>query len=414
MIPLEEARAHVLAHCPALASRAVALAEAVGCVSAAPVIAGLAVPAFRNAAVDGFAVRAADVATAAEANPARLRVVATVAAGATFTGSLGAGETVRIMTGAPVPDGADAVVMVERSRSSGPDHVELTARAAPHDGVRDAGDDIRAGDTVVPAGTVLTAAHLGVLASIGRADVDVVPRPVVGVLSTGDELVAPGQFLRPGQIHDSNRAVLAALLASTGCTVVDLGLIRDDEEAVATALTEGAARCDALVSSGGVSMGDFDVIKLVLDKVADMRWMQIAMRPAKPFAFGVLTSPSRAVPVFGLPGNPVSSLVSFELLARPGLRRMAGHERLDRPRVRAVLEAALPRRVDGKLHLPRVSVRFDGTAFRAAPVSAQGSHQMAATAGANALALLPDGDGLLAGEEVEVLLLDADSALGGS
>jgi molybdopterin molybdotransferase len=272
--------------------------------------------------------------------------------------------------------------------------------------VRAAGSDVRAGDQVLPAGTVLRAAHVGVLASIGMLQVAVHPRARVGVLSTGDELVEDGGPLQPGQIRESNRPMLLGLVEQAGCDPVDLGLVRDDEAAITTAIQRAVATCDAVVTSGGVSMGDFDLIKVVLDRLGDMQWMQVAIKPAKPFAFGVLAGPERPVPVFGLPGNPVSSLVSFEVLARPALRKMMGHAVLDRPHVRAVADEDLRRRADGKLHLVRVHGAFaDDGRWHVRSTGAQGSHQLAATAGANGLALLPDGSGVPTGADVDVLLL---------
>ena len=198
--------------------------------------------------------------------------------------------------------------------------------------MRRAGDDVHKGDLLFPAGTELRPAVVGVLASVGLASVRVVSRPRVGVLSTGDELVEDGGPLGPGQIRESNRTMLLGAVGQAGCTPIDLGLVRDDEAALEAVLADAAVRCDAVVTSGGVSMGDFDIVKAVLGRLATMRWMQIAIRPAKPFAFGLLSGPDRPVPVFGLPGNPVSSLVSFELLARPALRQMMGHRQLERPR----------------------------------------------------------------------------------
>jgi molybdenum cofactor synthesis domain-containing protein len=411
VISLVEARGLVLERCPPLAPRSLPLVEAVGCVTSAPVVATEAVPPFANSAMDGYAVRAADTTGASEARPRRLRVVATVAAGAFTDHLVAGGEAVRIMTGAPMPPGADAVVMVERTTAvADGTEVDVADEVDPGTSVREAGDDVSVGEEVFAAATVLGPAHLGVLASLGRAEVEVVPRPRVGVLSTGDELVPPGQSLGSGQIRDSNRAMLVALVEASGFGAVDLGLVPDDEAAVTAALTDGAAACDALVTSGGVSMGDFDVVKVVLDRIAAMAWVQIAIKPAKPFATGVLAAPDgRAVPVLGLPGNPVSSLVSFELVARPGLRRMAGHSALDRPTVPAVAGAGLRRRVDGKTHYVRVRTRFDGDRFHAVPVASQGSHQLAATAGADGLAVLPDGDGVAAGETVTVVLLDPEA-----
>jgi molybdopterin molybdotransferase len=216
----------------------------------------------------------------------------------------------------------------------------------------------------------------------------------------------PGRPLGPGQIHDSNRPMLLALVAEAGFEPVDLGLVADDESLIATAVTEGASTCDALLTSGGVSMGDLDLVKVVLERVGEMRWMQLAIRPAKPFAFGLVGD--RPTPVFGLPGNPVSSLVSFELLARPALRRLAGHpdDALVRRAVAAVAGERLGRRPDGKVHFARVRLRpgEDGRLV-ATSAGAQGSHQLTAVARADGLAVLPDGDGVDPGQPVEVLPL---------
>jgi molybdenum cofactor synthesis domain-containing protein len=281
--------------------------------------------------------------------------------------------------------------------------------------VRGAGDDLRAGQAVFAPGDELTPARLGVLASLGVTEVTAHPRPRVGVLSTGDELVTGGEPLRPGQIRDSNRPTLLALVAAAGFTPVDLGRAPDDKAAITEALERGAAGCDAVLSSGGVSMGDTDLVKVVLDEIGDMRWMQVAIRPAKPLAFGVVGAAGaaggaggRRVPVFGLPGNPVSSLVSFELFARPALRRMAGQPdaRLHRPRLAAVADEPLPRRPDGKVHFARVEARVaaDGQ-LHVRSAGGQGSHQLSGAARADALAVLADGDGVAAGDGVPVLLL---------
>ncbi len=225
------------------------------------------------------------------------------------------------------------------------------------------------------------------------------------MLSTGDELVDDGSPLELGQIRESNKTMLSALLAEAGCDVVDLGVVRDDEAELERVLRSAASECDAIVSSGGVSMGDYDVVKAVLGRIADMTWMQIAIKPAKPFAFGRLDG----VPVFGLPGNPVSSLVSFELLARPALRRMMGHRRLTRTHLVAVADTPLQRSPDGKVHFVRVHGEFaDDGRYHVRPVGAQGSHQLAATALADAMAVVPDGPGVPAGADVAVLLLRGD------
>ena len=398
MISLAEARAHVLDRCPGAVVSEVPLAEARGLVTAAPVVATEAVPPFANTAMDGFAVRAADTAV----SPVDLGIVGTLPAGVAPDVEVGVGEAIRIMTGAPMPPGADAVVEVERTSVSDDGSVVTVAVEVPvGNHVRSAGDDLRPGDEVVGAGTTLGPGHLGVLASIGVERVVVFRRLRVGVLSTGDELVDGSVPLMAGQIRDANRPALLGLLDEMGVVPVDLGRVADDEAAIAGALLGGVAGCDAVLTSGGVSMGDFDYVKVVLDRIGEMRWMQVAIRPAKPLAFGLVDG----VPVFGLPGNPVSSMVSFELFARPALRAMSGHRGLDRSRVEAGVVGELRRRADGKVHFGRVVVEYRDGRYLAWSAGGQGSHQLAAMATATGLAILPDGDGMSDGDEVEVILL---------
>jgi molybdopterin molybdotransferase len=374
MTPLEAAQELVLRSCPPASPARIGRHEA------------------------GGLVLAADVASV----PVVLTVVGELAAGVAPSREVGPGEAIRIMTGAPVPAGADAIVMVEDSERVGDDQVRLSASVEPGTSIRRAGDDVRIGDVLFEAGTVVSPAVEGVLASVNVTHVVVHPRPRVAVLSTGDELIDDGSPLAPGQIRESNKTMLANLLAAAGCEVVDLGIVRDDEAALERVLRDAAAGCDAIVSSGGVSMGDYDVVKAVLGRIADMTWMQVAIRPAKPFAFGLL----EGVPVFGLPGNPVSSLVSFELFARPALRQMLGHRRLMRTGVVAVSDVALRRHPDGKTHFVRVNGAFgDDGRYHVRPVAAQGSHQLAATALADAMAVVPDGEGVPEGGDVAVLLL---------
>jgi len=369
-------------------------------VTTSVVLAGHDVPSFANSAMDGYAVRAADTAGA----PVTLEVVGTAAAGSAPGVEVDAGQAVRIMTGAVVPAGADAIVMVERTSpaSGGEGRVVIEVPASPGDHVRHPGEDLRAGQMIFEAGTELGPGHIGVLASVGATAVDVVPPPRVGVLSTGDELVADGRALRPGQIRDSNRPMLLALLERAGCVPIDLGTAPDDEDAIAGAIEGAVTGCDAILTSGGVSVGDFDYVKAVLDRMGDMHWWQVAVRPAKPLAFGIVAG----TPVFGLPGNPVSSLVSFELFARPALRQMMGHTELFRPQVPAVADEAFSRRPDGRLHLLCAVATLDGEGrWHVRSSGGQGSHLLRTMALANGLALLPDGDGMDQGASVQVLLL---------
>jgi molybdopterin molybdotransferase len=401
VIPLPEAQSFVLERCPARAPVELPFEQAAGMVLAVDVIATELVPPFDNTAVDGYAVIAADVANAG-AEPVKLRIVGEVAAGAATDWVLARGETIRIMTGAPIPRGADAVVMVEDSELIDEHTVQLSASVQPGDAVRPAGDDVNPGEVVLAAGTLITPPVLGVLAMVNALTVSVYPRVRAAVLSTGDELVDDGRPLAPGEIRESNRRMLAVALREAGCDVTDLGTVRDDEAELERVLRSAADSYDVVVSSGGVSMGDYDVVKAVLGRIAIMEWMQVAIKPAKPFAFGLL----EGTPVFGLPGNPVSSFVSFEMFARPALRQMMGFDRLARPSMVGIADVALERRPDGKTHLMRVQYTFgDDGRCHVVPVRAQGSHQLAATSSANAIAVVPDGDGIPAGGEVAVLLL---------
>ncbi len=404
VIPLAQARARVLSRCLPLPVVETPLAEALGCVTATAVVSGANVPSFANTAMDGYAVRAADTEGATEDRPARLLVVGTVAAGATPDRAVGAGEAVRIMTGAPMPDGADAIAIVEVTSADG-DHVLIRQPTRPGFAIRHPGGDLAVGQEVFPAGTVLGPGHLGVLASIGLEKVAAYRRARVGVLSTGDELVQGSVPLQPGQIRDTNRLTLLSLCRQSGFEAVDLGTARDDEDEIRGVIARGVETCDALISSGGVSMGDFDYVKKVLDEIGDMEWMQVAIRPAKPLAFGMVAGK----PVFGLPGNPVSSMVSFELFARPGLRQMMGFpdDALDRPRVRGVADDGFARSADGKIYFNRVWAapsEADGR-FHVRSTGGQESHLLRAMALANALAVLPDGDGVAPGGDVDLLLL---------
>lgn len=405
MTPLEEVREIVLAQCARGPIVTLPVKEARGCVLAHDVIATEPVPPFANTAVDGYAVRAADVASV----PVELRVVDEVAAGAVARVDVTDGTAIRIMTGAPIPHGCDAIVMVEDTERVGDDSVRILKSVSVGDAIRGQGSDVEVGTVVFTEGAELTPMVEGVLASINAREVQVYWRPRVGVISTGDELVDDGSPLQPGQIRESNRKMLLRIIEECGAEPIDLGILRDNEEELESVLVKVTSRgvVDALITSGGVSMGDYDVVKAVLSRVADMRWFQIAMKPAKPFAFGVMPGENgRTVPVFGLPGNPVSSLMSFELIARPALRAMMGHAHPFRPSVAAIVDEDVVRRPDGKIHFDRVHATWgaDGR-VHVRRTGAQGSHQLAATAMANAIMAVPDGNGVKAGDTVAVTFL---------
>jgi molybdopterin molybdotransferase len=416
VIPLADVQAAIFGAVTRLAPVEVDLRDARGLVLAERVTAPEAVPPFPNTAMDGYAVRAVDTVGAAEGAPVRLRVVGELAAGHAPTTAVGGGEAIRIMTGAPMPDGADAIVMVERTerddRGDG-DGVLITLAVDPGLHVRRAGGDLEAGDVVFEPGTVLSPARIGVLATVGARRVRAHPRVRVGVLSTGDELVdalIEAGPLAPGKIRDSNRPMLLAQLADAGAEPLDLGSAHDDADVMTRTLGDAVTQCDAVITSGGVSVGDFDYVSDALERIARddatggsrVNWYQVAIKPAKPLCIAML----RGTPVFGLPGNPVSSFVSFELFARPGLRMMMGHEQPFRREVLATAASPMRRRVDGKLHFDRVVVDVVDGAYFATGVRSQESNALAASANANALALLPDGEGVDAGDPVTVMLLE--------
>jgi molybdopterin molybdotransferase len=402
VIPLEEAKERVWGRVSALAPVKMVLREALGCVLAEDIVATEAIPPFDNTSVDGYALRSADV----ENSPSELKVVGELRAGAWPEVAVGPGEAMRIMTGAPMPAGADAVVMVEDTEpGESADVVRILKAVSKGEAIRPVGDDVAPGDLVLPAGTVLGPAYLGVLAELGRLEVLVYRKLRVAMISTGDELVDDGRPLGPGQIRESNGELICALLQAANCEPVNYGIVADEEDALGAALVRAANDCDAVITSGGVSMGDYDLVKVLLDRLGEMDWMQIAIRPAKPFAFGLLGADR--TPVFGLPGNPVSSMVSFELLARPALLRMMGHSVIERPTLRAIADKGVRRnRSDDRVNYVRViaTTESDGR-VHVATSGAQGSHQLAASAAANGFVRVDVSSEVEPGGEVDVLLI---------
>ena len=403
MIPLKEAQAHVFERIAPLRSMALPLDECVGLATSQPVFSEESIPPFDNTAVDGFALRFAQVAKASAEAPVVVPVAGTVAAGDPPR-ELPPGSALRIMTGAVIPAGADAVVMVEDTEEAGGGGVKVLRPVRSGENIRVAGSDIAAGSLLFPERTVLGAVHLGVLASAGYVRVPVHRRARVGVISTGSELVDEARPLRPGEIRDSNRHSLRAILSSERVEVVDLGVVPDDEEALRSAFLGASSQLDAIVTSGGVSVGDFDYTKKVLREISggEMRWMQVAIRPAKPFAFGLVNG----VPLFGLPGNPVSALVSFELFVRPAIRKMHGHANIFDPILSVRAANSYRRHADGRVHYARalLSAEADGS-LAVRSLEGQGSHMLHEMARSNALVICPDGNGYAEGDVVEVLPL---------
>ena len=395
LTPLEEVRSRILAAMPRLEPEHIAYTAAVGRVLAEPVTAPEDVPAFPNSSMDGFAVRAADVAEPG----ALLEVVADVPAGQVASMAVGEGEAIRIMTGAPMPEGADAVVRVEDTEMEG-EKVRIGVSVPPGNYVRPAGGDVARGELIFEAGLRLTPVELGVLATLGAVEVAVARRPRVAVMSTGDELASPEtRNLGPGMIRDSNRPMLIALVSAAGAEVVDLGRVSDDVDELRSALERGAVEADAIVTSGGVSMGDYDVTKLMLRDDAGVDFISVAMKPGKPLAFGRIGG----TPFFGLPGNPVSVLVSFEQFMRPALLAMQGARALLRPQVMGVAGERLETDPAKTVFL-RVKVADDWTEMRVVQTGGQASNRLSGAAGADAFAVVPRGVGVV--EEGEPVVLE--------
>ncbi|OAR26197.1 molybdopterin molybdenumtransferase MoeA [Streptomyces sp. ERV7] len=404
------------------------LPDAQGCVLVEDVTVPLALPPFDNSSMDGYAVRVADVAGASEEFPAVLTVIGDVAAGSGELPAVGPGEAARIMTGAPLPPGAEAVVPVEwtdggtgggaatgmRAASDAPEgaggevRVHRPAEARAH--VRARGSDVQAGDLALAAGTVLGPPQIGLLAAIGRGTVKVRPRPRVVVVSTGSELVQPGEKLAEGQIYDSNSFALAAAARDAGAIAYRVGAVTDDAETLRATIEDQLIRADLLVTTGGVSVGAYDVVKEALSSVGDedepgsgIDFRKLAMQPGKPQGFGSI-GPDHT-PLLALPGNPVSSYVSFELFVRPAIRTLMGLPDVHRPRARAALRA------DKALTSPAARRQFlrgtyDARESAVTPVGGSGSHLIAALAQADCLIVVPeDVTSVEPGSEVEVVLL---------
>ncbi|MDT7547042.1 MAG: molybdopterin molybdotransferase [Actinomycetota bacterium] len=375
------------------------LMDAHGCVLAEDVVAPAPLPGFDNSAMDGYAVRVADLETV----PVTLPVVGDIAAGPASPLRVQPGLCVRIMTGAMMPAGADAVVPLEWT-DGGVANVRIDRRPDSGAYVRRAGEDVSAGDVVLQTGTHLGAAQIGLAAAVGRSRLVVRPRPRVVVVSTGSELVEPGEPVGPGQIQDSNSPALTAAALEAGAIAYRVGIVPDDPRRLADTLEDQLVRADLLVTSGGVSVGAYDVVKDVLSRLGTVSFDKIAMQPGMPQGFGTI-GPDRT-PVFGLPGNPVSALVSFEMFVRPAIRTMLGAFPIERPRVQAITDVPLDS-PPGKRSFLRVSLEVRDNAYRVRPVSGPGSHLLAGMARANALAVVPEGvQRIEAGSPVEVLVLE--------
>lgn len=393
----------ILAGVDAIAPLDLQLLDAHGCILAERVVADIDLPMFDNSSMDGYAVRLADVAGATEADPVQLPVVGDIAAGSRPTYTVQPGLSVRIMTGAPVPPGAEAVVPVEWT-DGGIASVSISRPAGDGANVRRRGEDVRTGDVVLEAGTRLGPGQLGLLAAVGRDRVMVRPRPRVVILSTGSELVEPGARTEPGQIHESNSYILTSAAREAGALAFRVGIVPDDDRSLMNAIEDQLIRADLVLTSGGVSVGAYDVVKEVLSRLGTVSFGTVAMQPGKPQGFGTI-GPD-ATPIITLPGNPVSSYVSFEVFVRPVIRRMLGVEPLHRPTVRAVCEEAFTS-PPGKRQYARGWLGVTDGRYVVRPVGGPGSHLVGDLAHANALVVVPEAvTEVPAGGTVEVMVLE--------
>jgi molybdopterin molybdotransferase len=413
VISVDEALAEILRHVQPLPPERVPILDARERVLAEEIVSDVDIPPFDNSAMDGYAVRAGDVAGASPERPVRLEVVDSVAAGYVAGRKVGAGEAIRIMTGAPLPEGADTVVPYEDTsdfdrprdeRLDEPsDEIEVRRAVAPRDHLRPAGEDIRRGEVVMSPGRMIRAQEIGVLASLGHETVLVHRRPRVAILATGDELLEVHEPLAPGKIRNSNEYTNAALVERTGGVAVRLGIARDARADLVAKIRSGLEQgADLFLTSGGVSVGDYDVVKDVLGTEGEMQFWQVNMKPGKPLAFGLLAG---GVPLIGLPGNPVSAMVSFEQFARPAILKMLGQRDLAKPVVQAVVDE--PVENSGRRGFVRVIVSRQADGYHARTTGEQGSGVLTSMAKANGLAVIPEGTRRVeAGSELAVQMLD--------
>jgi molybdopterin molybdotransferase len=409
MITVEEATEQVLSRIAVLEPERVRLLDALGRVLAADVVSDIDVAPFDNSAMDGYAVRAADVSGASEERPAVLSVIEHIPAGVYPTEAVGPGQASRIMTGAPMPEGADAVVMVERTLGLQADGgaggtVEILAPVSQGENVRYRAEEVRAGEAVMLAGEQVGPAGIGLAASVGHAELVVRRRPRVAIVSTGDELVDVTEKPGPGKIRNSNSYSLAAQVLDAGAEPHMLGVARDTAEHT-RALLSRAPEFDLMITTGGVSMGDFDVVKSVLEEIGELDFWRVAMRPGAPQTFGTIGG----TPFFGLPGNPTSTMVGFEMFVRPAIRKMAGYATLVRPRVIATLAHDTKKKPDRRYFLRgRLTRRADG-GYSVAISGNQSSALLTAMYRGNCLISLPEGEShFAAGTEVMCIRLDVE------
>jgi molybdopterin molybdotransferase len=411
VISVEQAFEKILSYAPVLEPEQAPILDTLGQVLAEDIFSDINIPPLDNAAMDGYAIRARDTVGAGSKTPAALRVIDTVIAGAISTKEVAPGTAIRIMTGAPVPKGADAVVRFEDTdeterKGAAQNEIGVLCKLKPGANIRRAGEDVVKGSLILKKGTVIRPAEVGVLASLGKSQAPVIRRPVVAVLATGNELVEVGKPLPPGRIYNSNTYSVAALVKRYGGIPKILGIALDTEKSLIEKLRQGQD-ADMLITSGGVSAGDYDMVKDVLAKEGEITFWTVRMKPGKPLAFGTIKGgKGRSIPHLGLPGNPVSSMVTFELFARPAIFKMMGKKNFAKPAVEATLEEPIAN-TDGRRVFVRTIVEKRGGKFYARLTGPQGSGILTSMSLANGLVIVPEDKAeVKAGEVVNVMMLD--------
>ena len=401
MISLEEALSQILNAIHPLGLEKVNLLDTLGRVIGEDILASRPIPPKNNSAMDGYALCWEDTRGASREIPVILEVIEDLPAGSIPSKTVGKGQAVRIMTGAPVPEGADAVMRMEDTEKDG-QQVRIFVEAAKGQDIRNAGEDVRKGEKVISRGDILRPAEIGMLAALGRSFISVYQRPLVAILATGDELVDVDENPSPWQIISSNSYALAAQILDCGATPLQIGIAKDTREDL-TAKFKTALRADLIISSGGVSVGDYDLVKDIMKEVGNrMQFWQVAMRPGKPLAFGAMNN----IPLFGLPGNPVSSMVSFEQFVRPSILKLMGHRNLFRRTVRALLKEPIDKK-KGTRHFIRARITFEDGRYRVVSTGEQGSGILKSMVKANGLIVLPEETtSVKVGETVMVQLID--------
>ncbi len=403
MISVEDAREVILSKIERLSTEEVPILDSLGRVLDEDILAEDDIPPFNRSAMDGYAVRFEDTTGAGPGKPVGLKVLGDVAAGYVPESPIGTGEAIRIMTGAQMPEGANAVVMVENTERTD-NGVIVFSPVRPGENVRYAGEDIRAGETALKHGKKIIPGDIGMMASVGKATVKVVRKPRVAIITTGDELVNIDEPLMPGKIRNSNAYSIAAQVTDTGCIPLMLGIARDTKEELMAKIDEAVSRAaDMIITTGGVSVGDYDFVKDILNAAGEMVFWKVAMKPGKPLAFGII----KGIPAIGLPGNPTSSMVSFEQFARPALLKMSGRKDITRMAVEAVFQDSSFANRTGRRNMLRVVVTKDGNSFKARLSGSQESGNLKPMTIANGLMVIPEDVGeIKAGDKVTVQLFE--------